>query len=124
MANETQQAAQPAAQTQEISEFESLLTGAFKPKTDHAKDAIKAAVQTLAEQALQGVATISDDATRSIEGLIAAIDAKLSQQVNKILHNPAFQKLEGTWRGLEYMVKNTETDETLKIRILNISKQE
>jgi hypothetical protein len=54
--------------------------------------------------------------------MIAAIDRKLSEQINLILHHADFQKLEGAWRGLHYLVNNTETDEMLKIRVMNISK--
>jgi type VI secretion system protein ImpC len=124
---ENQQAAQagqaPAA-VADASEFENLLRRDFKPKTGEAMTAIKAAVQTLAEQALQGVATVPDDAVKSIESIIAAIDEKLSQQVNEIIHHADFQKLEGSWRGLHHLVNNTETDEMLKIRVFNISKKE
>ena len=56
--------------------------------------------------------------------MIAAIDAKLTEQVNQILHHEDFQKLESAWRGLHYLVNNTETDEKLKIRVMNISKKE
>ena len=56
--------------------------------------------------------------------MIAAIDRKLTEQVNKILHNEEFQQLESAWRGLHYMVNNTETDEQLKIRVMDISKKE
>ena len=56
--------------------------------------------------------------------MIAAIDRKLTEQVNQILHHADFQQLEGAWRGLHYLVSNTETDEMLKIRVLNISKTE
>jgi type VI secretion system protein ImpC len=52
------------------------------------------------------------------------VDRKLTEQVNKILHNKDFQKLEGTWRGLHYLVNNTETDEMLKIKIFNASKDD
>jgi type VI secretion system protein ImpC len=121
---ETNPQAQAAGSTAELSEFESLLTKEFKPKTDRAKEAIESAVKTLAEQALAGVATISDDAIKSIEAIIAQIDKKLTEQVNAILHHPDFQALEGSWRGLSHLVNNTETDETLKIRVLNISKND
>jgi type VI secretion system protein ImpC len=56
--------------------------------------------------------------------MIAAIDKKLSEQINLIMHHADFQKLEGAWRGLHYLVNNTETDEQLKIRVMNISKAE
>ncbi len=108
----------------EASEFESLLTKEFKPKSDKAKEAVVAAVQTLAEQALAGTTTISDDAIKSIESMIAELDKKLSDQINLIMHHEDFQALEGSWRGLHHLVNNTETDETLKIRVLNISKKD
>jgi type VI secretion system protein ImpC len=113
-----------AETTLEASDFASLLQQEFKPKTDKAKDAVEVAVRTLAEQALAGTNLVSNDVLGTIEGLIAALDKKLSEQVNQILHNEEFQKLESAWRGLHYLVNNTETDEMLKIRVMNISKNE
>src|ERR1051326_7248275 len=116
--------AQPAAATAEVSEFESLLTRDFKPKTDEAKSAVKLAVQTLAEQALAATTLVSDDAIKTIEAIIAELDRKLTEQINIILHHEDFKKLEGSWRGLHYLVNNTETGENLKIRVMNISKKD
>jgi type VI secretion system protein ImpC len=81
-------------------------------------------VHTLAEQALAQTKLVGSDVVASIEAMIAAIDRKLSEQINAIMHHEDFQKLEGAWRGLHYLVNNTETDEMLKIRVLNISKAE
>ncbi len=111
-----------AGVTVEGSELASLLQKEFKPKSDDAKSAVEKAVQTLAQQALSQTQLISGDVVASIEAMIASIDKKLSEQVNMILHHEDFQKLEGAWRGLHYMVSNTETDEQLKIRVMNISK--
>ena len=105
-------------------EFAALLNREFKPKSDRAREAIAGAVQTLAEQALAHTTLISDDALRSINAMIAAIDAKLTEQVNLILHHEDFQGLEAAWRGLHYLVNNTETDEMLKIKVFNISKKD
>ncbi len=116
--------AQGAAETIEAGEFASLLQKNFKPKSDRQKEAIEEGVRTLAEQALSDTALVSDDAVKSIEAIIAELDRKLTEQVNQIIHHPDFQALEGTWRGLHHLVSNTETDETLKIRVLNISKKE
>jgi type VI secretion system protein ImpC len=110
--------------TQELNDFTALLEREFKPKSDRARDAVASAVQTLAAQALVDTTLISNDALRSIEAMIAAIDAKLTEQVNLIIHHEDFQALESAWRGLSYMVNNTETDETLKIKVFNISKKE
>jgi type VI secretion system protein ImpC len=106
----------------EGSDLASLLQREFKPKSDEAKSAVESAVQTLAQQALSKTQLIGNDVIKSITDMIAAIDKKLSDQINEILHHDDFQKLEGAWRGLHYMVNNTETDEQLKIRVMNISK--
>jgi type VI secretion system protein ImpC len=113
-----------AGVTLEGNEFAALLNKEFKPKSEEARSAVEAAVHTLAQQALANTQLISGDTVRSIEAMIAAIDRKLSEQVNAILHHEDFQKLESAWRGLHYMVSNTETDESLKIRVMPISKQE
>jgi type VI secretion system protein ImpC len=110
--------------TMEGSDLASLLQKEFKPKSDEAKSAVEQAVQTLAQQALAQTQLIGKDTVKSIEDMIAAIDKKLSEQINLILHEADFQKLEGAWRGLHYLVNNTETDEMLKIRVMNISKQD
>ncbi|HAS99137.1 MAG TPA: type VI secretion system contractile sheath large subunit, partial [Pantoea agglomerans] len=105
-------------------EFSALLNKEFRPKSDQARAAVESAVKTLAQQALENTVTVSSDAYRTIQALIAEIDEKLSQQVNQIIHHPEFQSLESAWRGLSYLVNNTETDEMLKIRFMSISKQE
>lgn len=99
-----------------------MLQKEFRPKSEQANQAVEAAVKTLAAQALSQTHLVSDDALKSIEAIIAALDAKLSAQINQILHHEDFQKLEGAWRGLHHLVNNTETDTMLKIRVLNISK--
>lgn len=112
------------AQVVEAGEFASLLSKEFKPKTDRAREAVETAVHTLAEYVLRDTSVVSADAVKSIEAVIAEIDRKLTEQVNVILHHQDYQSLEGAWRGLHYLVNNTETDEMLKIRVMNISKKE
>ena len=121
---ETQTSAQAAASTIELNDFESLLDREFKPKTEEAKSAVQQAVGTLATQALGKANLISDDVISSVEAMIAEIDRKLSAQLNAVIHHPDFQKLESAWRGLNYLVSNTETDNRLKIKVFNISKDE
>lgn len=124
MAELERQGSAMAGVTLEGNDFASLLKKEFKPKTDEAKNAVEQAVHTLAQQALANTKLVSGDAIRSIEAMIAALDRKLTEQVNLIIHHEDFQKLEASWRGLHYLVNNTETDEQLKIRVLNISKQD
>ena len=110
--------------TQQRDDFAALLRREFKPKTDRAREAVEQAVQTLAQQALAHTTLVSGDALRSVESMIVAIDAKLTEQVNTIMHQEEFQQLESSWRGLHHLVNNTETDEMLKIRVFNISKKD
>jgi type VI secretion system protein ImpC len=123
-AQATKAEAEASAETVEGGDFATLLQKEFKPKSERAKEAVEDAVKTLAEQALAKTNLISDDAVKSIESIIAEIDKRLSDQVNRIIHHPDFQKLEGSWRGMHYLVNNTETDEMLKIKVLNISKKD
>src|SRR5437899_1309014 len=118
----TQQQTEGQGGAFEPSELQQLLNKEFKPRSDAAKEAVETAVRTLAEQALAQTTLISADAIGTIEAMIAALDRKLSEQVNLIMHHKAFQEVESAWRGLNYLVTNTETDEMLKIRVLNISK--
>jgi len=108
----------------EADQFEALLAKEFKPKTDRARAEVEGAVRTLAEQALRETTVVSDDVIGTIKAIIAEIDKKLSDQMNVILHSERFQQLESAWRGLNYLVSNTETDEMLKIRVMNISKKD
>ncbi len=125
MADSASQSAAGATETIfASSEFAGLLQKEFRPKSDQARTAVETAVKTLAQQALENTALISNDALRTIEGIIAEIDKKLTEQVNMILHHEDFQALESAWRGLHYLVNNTETDEMLKIRVFNISKKD
>jgi len=110
--------------TLEMSDFGALLQKEFKPQSEKAKESVEVAVRTLAEQALAGTNLISGDVLGTIQGLIAALDNKLTEQINLIMHTEEFQKVESAWRGLHYLVNNTETDEMLKIRVMNISKND
>ena len=105
-------------------EFAELLQREFRPRTDQSRHEVAQAVRTLAEQALAATALISPDVIATIQSLIAAIDGKLTAQINEVLHHPDFQAVEAAWRGLHHLVTNTETDETLKIRCLSLSKKE
>jgi type VI secretion system protein ImpC len=126
MADVKPQEATSAIGAVETTDFDALLKKEFKPQTSAAQEAVQKAVRTLAAQALEQTQTqvVSDDVTKTIEAMIAELDKKLTEQVNLILHHKDFQGLEGAWRGLHYLVTHTETDEMLKIRFMNISKND
>jgi type VI secretion system protein ImpC len=100
--------------------LESAIAATRQTERTRAEDLIK----TLTEEALKGTITYDKDVTRTIKAGITAIDATVSKQLAAIMHTPEFQKLEGTWRGLSYLVMNSETSEMLKIRVFNCSKKE
>jgi type VI secretion system protein ImpC len=111
-------------ETREVDEFSSLLKQSFKPRTERAATEVENAVTTLVREALKGEALVKDDVIDTIENIIARIDEKLSAQMNAVIHAPEFQQIEGAWRGLHYLVYNSETDAQLKIRVMNVGKME
>jgi len=67
---------------------------------------------------------IGEDAIKAIDSAVARIDQLLSSQLNEVLHHEKFQQLEGTWRGLHYLVNQSETGQSLKIKAINVSKRD
>jgi len=124
MAEQKSESQGQAAEALQGDEFSALLNREFRPKSDRAREEVESAVKTLAQQVLADTNLITDDALSTINALIAEIDAKLTEQVNLIIHHNDFQALESAWRGLSYLVNNTETDEQLKIRVMDISKKD
>ena len=108
-------------ETVEADEFAALLKQSFKPRTERAATEVENAVSTLVQEALKDTSVIKSDVLDTIEEMIARIDQKLTAQMNEILHAPEFQAIESAWRGLHYLVFNSETDANLKIRVMNVS---
>ncbi len=90
-------------------------------KDDSGRARGKDLVKEFVAQVLEGSMTVSKDAETMINQRIAQIDHLLSIQVNEILHHEAFQKLEASWRGLKYLLDQSETNDKLKIKVLNVS---
>jgi type VI secretion system protein ImpC len=124
MAEKTTQQQGSATETKELDQFETLLKKSFKPRNDSAAAEVQNAVQALVQQALLDTTLVKDDVLDTIDSMIARLDEQLSVQLNEIIHAPEFQQLESAWRGLNYLVFNSETDTSLKIRVMNIGKNE
>jgi type VI secretion system protein ImpC len=120
MAETARQADAGAAVTEAPGLLDQIITNTKQTEPDRAQDLVK----NLVEQALAGTVTFDRNLTRTFDKAIAAIDAKLSAQLNAIMHDPKFLKLEGSWRGLHYLVQNSETGTQLKIRVLNQTKRD
>ncbi len=89
-----------------------------------ARERGKNLIKEFVAQVLEGSMTIGRDADQMISARVAQIDHLVSLQLNEVLHNAQFQKLESTWRGLKYLLEQSETGTKLKIRILNASKKD
>jgi type VI secretion system protein ImpC len=121
MSESTSSAGQSAAEAQEAgSLLDQVVSATRQTEPDRAQDLVR----TLVEQAKRGTVTFDRNLPRTIERAIALIDKTLSNQLNEVIHDPKFLKLEGSWRGLHYLVMNSETGTNLKIRLLNASKRE
>src|SRR3954454_21611746 len=117
--------AQTLSETANVSlEGVNLLDQVVAPTRQTEPDRAQELVKTLVEQAMSGTVTFDRNLGRTIERAIAAIDGKLSEQLNAIMHDPRFLKLEGSWRGLQHLFMNSETCTGLNIRMLNASKRD
>lgn len=121
---EQQGQASSLVETGDANDIMEALKAPFRPRTSDAAIQVENALSTLVAQALADETIIRDDVLETIEAMIARLDEKLTVQMNEILHAPEFQRMESTWRGLHYLVFNSETDAQLKIHFMNVSKNE
>src|SRR5664279_2329117 len=122
---QAQSAAQNAAEvTTERGLLDQIVEEGRLARDPAAKERGKNLVKEFVSQVLEGAMTVSKDAEAMINARIAQIDHLVSIQLNEVLHHKDFQKLEGSWRGLKYMMDQSETSDKLKIRVLNVTKRE
>jgi type VI secretion system protein ImpC len=94
--------------------------GPAEPAQQRGRDLVRRFV----EEVLQGTMTVGPDTEAMLNERIAEIDRLVSGQLNEIMHHPDFQRLEATWRGLKYLLSQSETNASLKIKVLNVSKKD
>lgn len=104
--------------------LDSIIDQSRVATSDSEKRHTRNLISELVDQVLKGAVTLSSDLSASIDLRIAELDQLLSDQVNAIMHHPDFQRLEASWRGLKYMVMQSETSTTLKIKVMNASKKD
>src|SRR5712692_2083534 len=125
MNNPEQAAAQAAgARTAEINLLDKIVEEGRFGREPSSRERGKDMVKEFISQVVAGEMTLSRDADATINARIAQIDHLISLQLNEVLHHPALQKLEATWRGLKYLLDQSETSSQLKIRVLNVSKKD
>src|SRR5690348_2530617 len=123
---ETKKSASPAAVelTGETSLLDQIVQEGRFGKETTARERGKDLIKEFITQVSQGDLAVSKDTEAMINARIAQIDHLVSLQLNQVMHAPEFQKLEGSWRGLRYLMDNSETGTMLKIRVLNASKKD
>lgn len=122
MAEETKE--EGAAEEQELSLLDKIVTDGNMIRDESQMPYARDLIGELVSQILDDEITVSADTAAMINERIAQIDQLLTDQLNEVLHEASFQKLEGSWRGLNYLVMNTETGVNLKLRLLNITQKE
>lgn len=102
----------------------SLLDRAIAATSQTPADTTKELFSVLAEQALSGTVVWDKNVTKTIENAIAELDKQMSRQMSEIMQQNEFQRLEGSWRGLQKLVRESELGPTLKIRLVDFQKEE
>ncbi|MCE9533639.1 MAG: type VI secretion system contractile sheath large subunit [Planctomycetes bacterium] len=115
---------QKAAATTTTTASGSLLDQVIGATKNTERSRTEELMRTLAEEAMKGTVSYDRNVSLTINTAIKAIDAAMSKQLAAVLHNPDFQKLEGSWRGLHHLVMNSETSAQLKLRMFNVSKKD
>jgi type VI secretion system protein ImpC len=116
--------AQKGELTAEHSLLDQIVEEGRLARDPSARERGKDLVKEFVNQVLEGSMTVSKDAEMMISARIAQIDHLVSLQLNEVLHAKEFQKLEGSWRGLKYLLDQSETSDKLKIKVFNVTKKE
>jgi type VI secretion system protein ImpC len=124
MSAELTEAAGAATQTAEAPSLLDQVVQATRPQDSKEADRAKGYFKQFLEGVVKPGQVVSRDVETNVKYWVGEIDKKLSAQLNEVMHHPDFQRLEGTWRGLHYLVHQSETGENLKIRVLNVKKAE
>ncbi len=116
--------AQKGTTSEEVNLLDQIVEQGRFGREPEARERGKDMVKEFVSQFLEGEMTLSRDAEAMIGARIAQIDHLISIQLNEVLHHPNFQKLESAWRGLKYLLDQSETSSNLKIKVLNASKKD
>ena len=93
-----------------------------KSVTEHAR--AKDLISELVAQVMSGTVVVSENLSATLDARIAELDRMLSAQLSAVMHAPEFQQLEASWRGLDYLCKQSSTGVMLKVKVLNTTKKD
>ena len=112
------------AQTQETALLDQIVEQSKVAKSSTEHERAKDLISELVNQVLEGTVVVSNNLAATIDARVAELDQLISEQLSTIMHAPEFQKLESSWTGLHYLVRNSATGTNLKIKMLNATKRE
>ena len=115
---------QNAAQTTHESLLDNIVSQSKVARSDSEHARAKDIISELVREVMQGTVVVSNNLSATLDARVADIDRLISMQLSEIMHNEAFQKIESTWTGLQYLCKQTSTGAGLKIQVFNATKQE
>ncbi|MGH1470074.1 MAG: type VI secretion system contractile sheath large subunit [Cellvibrionaceae bacterium] len=102
----------------------SLLDQAIQATKQTDSEEAQALLKTLTQEAMKGTVTWNKNLMVTFRKAIDAIDAAISEQLREVMHQKKFQELEGSWRGIHYLVMNSETSSSLKLKVMNATQKE
>lgn len=105
-------------------ESTSLLDQAIQATKQTDSQEAQALLKNLTEQAMSGTVTWDKNLMVTFNKAIAAIDSAISEQLSEVMRHEKFRALEGSWRGIQYLVNNSETSSSLKLKLINASKKD
>jgi type VI secretion system protein ImpC len=117
-------AASSEIKTEEVTLLDQILDNISPAAEPHQRAFARDIIAEFAQQVLDGTMVYARDTESMIKARIGQLDALISSQLNEVMHAPEFQKLEASWRGLHYLVHQSETSPQLKVKVFNISKKD
>ena len=113
-----------ADKTEELNALEQIMVEWKLARDEGQKAYAQDLIGEFIDSVVESGTDVSSDTVASINQKIAEIDALITEQLNEVMHQPDFQKLEASWRGLHFLVMGTETGTQLKLRVLNTSSKD
>ncbi|MBB3222042.1 type VI secretion system contractile sheath large subunit [Pseudoduganella umbonata] len=113
-----------AAAPQEVALLDQIVEESRVARSSTEHERAKDLITELVNQVMEGTVVVSDNLAATIDARVAELDELISAQLSAVMHAPQFQKLESSWTGLHYLVKNSVTGQNIKIKMLNATKKE
>ena len=113
-----------ASTSENLSLLDEVIQATKLKPSDEGYNVTKNGLQFFLDEMLNSEHGIPKVTQGAVDEIIAKLDAKISAQIDEILHHEEFQKVESAWTSLKYLVNETDFKQNIKIEMVNISKQD